>query len=190
MSYLPKKPAFTLAELLIALAILGVIATFTIPKILDTGSNNQYSAMGKEVAGVISEAYQNYKRQNGATASTGSADLTPFINYVRVDTTTTIDNNPSAGDLLCAGNECLLLHNGGMLWYNPVETFNETASTNAVLFVFDPDGQASANESVKFFLDYNGRLTDISNVLTNTQSSVWTHNPCPACEAPWFSWSN
>ena len=53
--------AFTLAELLIALAILGVIATFTIPKILDSGSNSQWNAIGKEAAAMVSGAYQSYK---------------------------------------------------------------------------------------------------------------------------------
>lgn len=46
---------FTLAELLIALAILGVIATFTIPKILTTQQNSKYNAMAKEVASSFAE---------------------------------------------------------------------------------------------------------------------------------------
>lgn len=48
---------FTLAELLIALAILGVIAAFSIPKVLSAQQNQTYNAIAKEAAAT----YQNYK---------------------------------------------------------------------------------------------------------------------------------
>lgn len=61
MSNLRKPiPAFTLAELLIALAILGVIATFTIPKILATQQTQQYNAIAKDDIHMIVGAYQQY----------------------------------------------------------------------------------------------------------------------------------
>lgn len=47
---------FTLAELLVALAILGVIATFTVPKILATSQNQQKKAVFRETISAISEA--------------------------------------------------------------------------------------------------------------------------------------
>ncbi len=45
----PEKPfkGFTLAELLMALAILGVIATFTIPKILGAQQSSSSNAKAK-----------------------------------------------------------------------------------------------------------------------------------------------
>jgi prepilin-type N-terminal cleavage/methylation domain-containing protein len=48
---------FTLAELLIALAILGVISTFTIPKLLTASANQKRNAILKECIGVIQETY-------------------------------------------------------------------------------------------------------------------------------------
>jgi prepilin-type N-terminal cleavage/methylation domain-containing protein len=45
---------FTLAELLIALAILGVIATFTIPKVMTTFNDMQKKAVLKEVYSTLS----------------------------------------------------------------------------------------------------------------------------------------
>lgn len=47
------QKAFTLAELLIALAILGVIATFTIPKVLTANQNGTFKAIGKETAAML-----------------------------------------------------------------------------------------------------------------------------------------
>ena len=58
------KSGFTLAELLIALAILGVIATFTIPKVLNSSSSSENSAIFKEAAGMVSGAMQAYQQQN------------------------------------------------------------------------------------------------------------------------------
>ena len=45
MKYQRQQPGFTLAELLIALVTLGVIATFTIPKILDSSSDSKLDAI-------------------------------------------------------------------------------------------------------------------------------------------------
>lgn len=53
------QKGFTLAELLIALSILGVIATFTIPKVLQSQQNGKYNTMAKEAIATISQAYQN-----------------------------------------------------------------------------------------------------------------------------------
>lgn len=51
---------FTLAELLISLAILGVIATFTIPKILANQQNSQKKAVFKESISAVSNAVYIY----------------------------------------------------------------------------------------------------------------------------------
>jgi len=50
----PRSRGFTLAELLIALLILGVIATFTIPKILYSSRQEQKTAVFKEIISTIS----------------------------------------------------------------------------------------------------------------------------------------
>ena len=86
---------FTLAELLIALVILGLIATFTIPKVLQSQQNAQYKSSAKEVASMISGAYQ-------AALSTGKNkiyvyDLTPYMNYVAVDTVSQFNDPETLG---------------------------------------------------------------------------------------------
>lgn len=50
---------FTLAELLIALTILGVIATFTIPKILSSQQDGKLKAIAKETAAAMEQVIYN-----------------------------------------------------------------------------------------------------------------------------------
>lgn len=59
---------FTLAELLISLAILGVIATFTIPKIIKAQQDAKFNAIAKEAATMVTGAYQQYQSQNTPTS--------------------------------------------------------------------------------------------------------------------------
>jgi prepilin-type N-terminal cleavage/methylation domain-containing protein len=56
---------FTLAELLIALAILGVIATFTIPKVLQSQQNEARYAKAQEVLATMTNLTTSYARENG-----------------------------------------------------------------------------------------------------------------------------
>lgn len=159
-----KTRGFTLAELLIALAILGVIAAFTIPKVLQSQQGQAYKAAAKEAASIISGAYQAYKLNNTASASTSFVDMTGFINHVTVDTAGSIDSKQTDTSIACntAGDGCLRLHNGGALYYND-NNFAGTATTNALELFFDPDGVYGGTtdgpgKSVNFFLYFDGRL--------------------------------
>lgn len=64
---------FTLAELLIALAILGMIATFTIPKILTAQQDSKKYAVFKETISLVSSL---------AYAAQQSGDNTYFPNHI------------------------------------------------------------------------------------------------------------
>src|SRR5438270_879458 len=99
--YLYRK-GFTLAELLICLVILGEIATFTIPKLINAQQNKQYNTIAKEGIGSISQAYQLYTLNNTVTASTTGGFLTSYFNSVKVDTSgTTVDDITGYGSLPC-----------------------------------------------------------------------------------------
>src|SRR5690349_7432884 len=97
------ESGFTLAELLISLAILGVIATFTIPKILQAQQNQQYNAVAKEAAGTITQAYQAYKLAGGDSATMNAEAISTYFNYTKLDTASQIDLPNGAGAFTCSG---------------------------------------------------------------------------------------
>ena len=148
---------FTLAELLISLAILGVIATFTIPKILNSSASGQNAAVAKEVASMVSGAFSVYSLNNTLASSTTAGALTQYMNYVSQDTSSTYTGLPAC-TATASHIMCLKLHNGGVLQYDDRNTFGGTTSTDALLFNVDPDGSGSAGGAT-FVLYYNGRLT-------------------------------
>jgi prepilin-type N-terminal cleavage/methylation domain-containing protein len=167
---------FTLVELLIAVALLGMLATFTIPKILNAQQGNSYKHKVREAAAMVSDAYQKYQIDTGASGSTGISSLTPYMNFVALDTNNVIDNVQGQGSYNCdSTHPCLRLHNGAMLNYKTV-TFGGIATTNAVWVHIDPDGvltDATTNnpgKAVPLFLYYqNGRIMDEGNILSGTR---------------------
>jgi len=188
---------FTLAELLITLAILGTISSFTIPKVLQSQQNTEYKSIAKESAGMVSSAYSAYKLQNSADTTTKLGDITPFLNYVSVDTASQIDDRQTASAITIqctAARVCLHLHNGSVLLYKS-PAFNGTASTNGVEFYVDPDGVVTdgttngPGKTLHFILYYNGRLATRGTLEPNTLVGGFTYTtPDPAFDPPWFNW--
>jgi len=190
-----KTRAFTLAELLIALVILGVIATFTIPKVLQSQQNSQWKSQAKEVAGTLSGALSAYQRNTPLDQNTFAYGLTPFINYVRIETATTMDGRQTTANAACTSSTpCYRMHSGGML--RPVYcSFGSTSTTSIISYIYDPDGIDSGTtngtgKSVQFFIYMNGRITSKGGVLPNSMDGCAnTESPDPTQDPPWFSWN-
>jgi prepilin-type N-terminal cleavage/methylation domain-containing protein len=175
---------FTLAELLISLAILGVIATFTIPKIITAQRDAKFNAIAKEAAAMVTGAYQQYQSQNTPTSNTGISTLTPYMNYVSTDSSTIIDHMYGSNGYACGSGGsggCIRLHNGAIIRYNTSVGFGGTASTDNIWFAVDPDGVYSGTtngygKAIEFIFYYNGRIS------TRGMENGTTQDP------PWFSW--
>lgn len=187
--------AFTLAELLIALLILGEIATFTIPKVLSSQQNGRYNAIAKEAAGMVSGAFLAYQQGNTVTGATKFSDLTPYMNFVKADTTTPADDWQNAGQWGCdSGIPCLRLHSGALLAYQASMTFTTIANTSAIDFQIDPDGTYGSTtngpgKAINFALYANGRLTDKGNLLPNTYMAGVVIPSDSTTLPPWFHWN-
>jgi hypothetical protein len=125
-----------------------------------------------------------------------ATDLLPYMNYVRVETQFyAIDNNPGHDWLFCGStNPCVVLANGGYLFLDGTDTFGGTASTNGILFHFDPDGTYQGGTSgpgkgVVFILYYSGKITTIANMTANTCSQSYCPMPAePSGDPVWFKW--
>lgn len=181
---------FTLAELLICLAILGEIATFTIPKIISAQQNTQKNAITKEAFATVSAAFQSYSLNSQLTSSTSILSLTPYMNYVRVDTTSTIDGSPNdSATYSCASRTCLKLHNGSILAFGTVGSFGGTNTTNMQWFLLDPDGSSQGNaSSIWGVLYYNGRVTTWGTMAPNSYDGGGGPYSPGNYDPSWFSW--
>jgi prepilin-type N-terminal cleavage/methylation domain-containing protein len=157
------QAGFTLAELLIALAILGIIATFTIPKVLESSSSAKFTSIAKEAASMVSGSFTAYKLDNNLASTVTAGAFTQYLNYVRVDTAATqtapADSAQTALATCSATVVCLVLHNGAIMQYNVANTFGGTTTTHSIYFNVDPDGASSGAGRVTFVQYYNGRLT-------------------------------
>ncbi len=191
-----RLQGFTLAELLIALTILAEIATFSIPKILYATTTSQSNAAAREAVGMLSSAYTGYTNDNGYNSAMTAGALSPYMNYVKVDSTGVYDDAGAynASYACSSGNTCLRLHNGGVLFYQTGMSFGGTATTNAIQYFFDPDGVRDGtatnnlSKSVLFILFFNGRVSSWGKVATFTSSSGTNAGGTANNEPVWFSW--
>ena len=186
------RKGFTLAELLIALVILGVIATFTIPKVLVAQQNAQKIAIAKEAASIISSAYTAYKVNHTPDGNMQATDLTPYMNYVQLQTTGYwFDQDPTSGLPMqgCSNSMCVWLHNGAIL-YPDIGNFIDTQPNRALHFLLDPDGTYTGNQdSLDLFLYMNGRVTTLDGVIPGTVAATYPWSPTPGGVPAWFSWN-
>lgn len=145
-----KKFAFTLAEVLITLGIIGIVASMTIPSIINNSNDAQTKAGVKEAYAILSQALTTVKNDNGGTitdtcnnfddvcfknlmkpalAYTKECDGTPFTNGCWTSSKNW-DNSPDVG----ADSYPTLIFKNGMLikfrWHYRDCSYTNATSTN------------------------------------------------------------
>ncbi|MDX2085002.1 MAG: type II secretion system protein [Candidatus Melainabacteria bacterium] len=192
-----KQQGFTLAELLIALAILGVIATFTVPKVLQSSTAHGFNAKAKETASAISALLLSKKNTGVINGNSSLALVMDEFQYVRkvTDGATQIDHVNSLGSLTCdASCPCYFLHNGAALWMCDSQNFAGTGANNAFFYILDPDGRyggstSGVSKSVCFVQYYQGRLTTMGELEGSMNNNWGTYWQQPTQTPEWFSWN-
>jgi prepilin-type N-terminal cleavage/methylation domain-containing protein len=178
-----QSPGFTLAELLIALAILGVIATFTIPKVIQSQKAGKYNAVAKECVSMLSQAFQNHMSAGKLTTSTVPGDLSPYLNYVSIDTAGTLD-----GGITCNNAEkCYYLHNGAKVMLRN-NWFGDSQPNKAISFFIDPDSKTDGTNELMLFIYYNGRVSTRGSIVPGT-TDVTGANYDFGTDPAWLNWN-
>jgi prepilin-type N-terminal cleavage/methylation domain-containing protein len=78
-TFLHNENGFTLVELLIVIAVLGIIATVAIPNVNNFIVRGHVAAANDELATVYT-ANGAYSAANGGSFATNSTQLTPYVN--------------------------------------------------------------------------------------------------------------
>lgn len=79
-----KRLGFTLAEVLITLGIIGIVAALTIPVLMQNIQNNQFKQAWKKEYSVLSQAAQQYLQDNSTTFQGVSNYANIFKDYFHV----------------------------------------------------------------------------------------------------------
>lgn len=139
-----RQSGFTLAELLIALSILGVIAVFTVPKVLQSQQDSKRLSILKESIATVSEILYEGWTEKKINASSNGLYILDHLNAVKVcrtDATAQGCWDPSVSDPSGATSEATrpgaILHNGAVV--AGLDDYN------------DPDYNS-------FVMDWNGSL--------------------------------
>lgn len=193
------RQGFSLAEILIALTLLGILSAFAVPKLLNSVNNSQsgkFSAITKDMATAILSAYNQYKETNASVATTTKGvDILANTNYIKIETSGTIDDVYGYGTGTCsAASQCYRYPNGGVLLMDTTESFNGKSTTNAVAFWFDPDGKvtngggaSTDGKAIRLLLYYDGKIRTWGTVLPGTTSSTVGWGGYSVSDPPWFS---
>ena len=154
---------FTLSELLVSLAVLGLIASFAIPKVLTAVGESSSRAIGREAFGMISEAYQVIRSNNNGNVprATTAQNLIDTMNYARLGT-----GGNGQGAVTNGTTASIVLQNAAQIAFVPDDSFVGAAGTVGVIgFTIDPDGSdtsgapdTSANGPVTVYLGGDGRI--------------------------------
>ncbi|MFM7390654.1 MAG: type II secretion system protein [Vampirovibrionales bacterium] len=169
------QQGFTLSELLVSLAVLGLIAIFAVPKVLNAVGNSAMMSVTKESMAAMMDAYHGLgaTQTTGAfAASTRAALMVKRLNFVRsCPNLTATGEVGSTGecDFNTATGSChILMHNGTVISLLLDDNFNDIAgNTGSVGFYIDPDGSSDAHPG-RFAISYDGRLMAGPRTVVNT----------------------
>jgi hypothetical protein len=125
-------------------------------------------------------------------------NLTPYMNYLRVDTISVIDNAPGYSSFDCSVDSCVRPHQGGVLGWYTSDEFCNTTSSNAIFFIWDPDGSYSGSttgsgKGIGIWIYYDGKIRTFKTMTTTTYGafgSCYAPDPGPwgSGDPVWFSW--
>lgn len=166
---MPMRNGFTLSELLIALAILGVIAAFTIPKVLSSQQDERKRSTFRETVTALNEIlYQGALTGTITKQADFSQAVNAKLNVVRFCPT---DASPGCWDSAVQGTGpwAPQVDEPGMVLHNGVTIAGiGNGPSEADTFIVDWNGTAPPNSYG------NDQLTMVLCFKMNANCTAWT----------------
>jgi prepilin-type N-terminal cleavage/methylation domain-containing protein len=195
--FLKFKQGFTMSELLIGLGILGLIAAFSVPKLLNVSNAALANAKVHKAAQAVVNGLEKWTQENGRSASTTPANIMNVVQHNGLITDgRSVDWTPgTSDDFTCVTNpaadhesSCYQMPDGSVLffilhWSSADFTSFGTSPENSLYFGVDPDGivtedtsRSSTSNTTAFYLSFNGRLRERGRLKdgSNTLQPQWT----------------
>ena len=179
-----KKNGFTLAEVLITLAIIGVVATLTLPALMTNTQEQQAKTALKKGINTLTEAAQMHQAITGvdfgsiSSANTTNSEDDEHSLYRLLAERTQMDLRKSAnantsmkmGRASETGTFVVLFRDGSALSFNPTNTVTTAQNKNAVGGLVGSTQADGLPYGIAAIYDTNG--TKGPNVLSNCQGNT------------------
>lgn len=160
-----KKNGFTLAEVLITLAIIGVVATMTLPALMNNTAEQQYKTGLKKGINTLTEAANMNQAIDGFDYASITSDDTESQDkqslFALLAKRTSIDYSrtgegklESNGATAAASNFAVFLRDGSAIMFNPAKTVITEASVSkmeddnlvhGIAVIYDSNGAKGPN---------------------------------------------
>lgn len=199
MNFKNVKSAFTLAEVLITLAILGVISALAIPTFVANSNGKEISAASKKAYSSLCQAYKAILSNNdGWDWSNGSYavrtvsmkdSFKKYLTVVKDDAAENIfptayaqynNNTPLVNTSNWTGKSALILNDGIYVFFDPSSNVCNKSLPCGQVFV-DVNGKKGPNKVGKDFIEFNIDNGDIlpygADGVTSCASPYdWVHS--------------
>jgi len=197
------QQAFSLAELLVVLAVIGFVAMLVTPKVTVAFDRHTRTAIVKDLTMSVAQAYGVLSVKEGMTAATTFGDIARYMNIANMKTTGSIDSYPGGPAVSCSGSySCYQMASGSIIAVDNAHTFSEEIPNASLRFIIDTDGDMQAGTTMTnggtiedvsgagagFFLSYDGRITPVFRPVPNNRMNGVTVAACSDCTPRWLRW--
>ena len=154
-----QKAAFTLAEVLITLGIIGVVAAMTLPAVINTTRNKELETGLKKGASVLTQAFDMYQAEHGDRILPVNVGLQELKSIIMPYFKTAKDCGYGSGsntedvDKACIKNYA---NQGQNATVNNSNVYRNFTNTNYITLTYFDDGQAIAVDGMLILIENAG----------------------------------
>ena len=164
-NYVMRKNGFTLAEVLITLSIIGVVAVLTLPSLITNIQDAQARTAVKKVANTLTEIANMSMAQEGYDFSSGGA-LAAVTSATAV-----IDPTTAAGQTTAQ----MLRRHGSLATANDAGCLATFTDGTCIVSIAANGAAGAAGNTQSVVIDINGGKAPNRAIVTNANGQVTTH---------------